>query len=96
LWIDNEGPEYSLLPIMQRGGILDKNGIIICQLNMELHFPLEYYGVDAAKFGKIVLDFAEKSDFVLMNLNAPGGHLRPFFFNAFDPYCIQRYYSDWC
>uniref|UniRef100_A0A914WCE8 Methyltransferase FkbM domain-containing protein n=1 Tax=Plectus sambesii TaxID=2011161 RepID=A0A914WCE8_9BILA len=97
LWIDNEGPEYRMLPLLQRKGDLDRKGITVCQLNVEMHWPFLDYGFDEEQFGRMILDFAEKSDFVLMKLHhgAPS-HYRAFFFNAFDPYCVHRYFGDRC
>ncbi|EPB79564.1 hypothetical protein ANCCEY_01384 [Ancylostoma ceylanicum] len=35
--MDNEGPEYDLLPMMGVGQEFDQNGIVACQINAEIH-----------------------------------------------------------
>lgn len=37
LWIDSEGGEYEMFPMLVKGGDFDQNGITVCQLNMEIH-----------------------------------------------------------
>jgi hypothetical protein len=94
--MDTEGPEYRLLPLLVKGGMLDQGNITLCQMNAELHTPFQKYGTTAEKYGLMILDFEKNSDFLLFNLVIPPMHQRPFFFNAYDSYCIQRYFGDWC
>lgn len=97
LWMDNEGPEYALLPLMVREGILDKNNITVCQLNVELHWPLQTYSkMNERQFGEeIVLKFVRDSKFLPLDSYFIG-HFRAFYINAYDDYCVERYLSDWC
>lgn len=39
LWIDSEGGEYDMLPMLVKGGEFDQNGIVVCQMNIEMHMP---------------------------------------------------------
>ncbi|EPB79566.1 hypothetical protein ANCCEY_01386 [Ancylostoma ceylanicum] len=36
--MDSEGPEYDLLPMMGVGREFDRNGIVACQINAEIHW----------------------------------------------------------
>lgn len=36
LWMDAEFAEYGLFDIFYQDGIFDKNGIVVCQINMEV------------------------------------------------------------
>lgn len=105
LWIDNEGPEYELLKVFTDAKRLIENDIHICQLNIELHAPLENYGITIADFQKTFRDFTYKSPFVLMHVDMPNGgaktylnsHHRVFLVNYLSDFCIKRYFeAGWC
>lgn len=87
LWLDAEGAEYDLFPFFYKGGEFDKNGIVICQLNMEIHSPtLKQQQMTHDFLFKILED--ERYLFVkIYNV----GHLRTVFINFEDPKCAEKY-----
>ncbi|CAO4379161.1 unnamed protein product [Caenorhabditis nigoni] len=40
LWVDTEGNEFPVLDMIHRGGPLDRRGVKICQMNVEIHKDL--------------------------------------------------------
>uniref|UniRef100_A0A1I7TBX2 Methyltransf_21 domain-containing protein n=1 Tax=Caenorhabditis tropicalis TaxID=1561998 RepID=A0A1I7TBX2_9PELO len=40
LWMDTEGNEFPVLDMIHRGGPLDRRGVKICQMNVEIHKDL--------------------------------------------------------
>ena len=96
IWIDIEGAEYEILPIlanmstsevfseqkMQKAGEKQQH-LDICQMNVEMHGATRGNG---AKFGKTVKQFLRDSPLILLNLfpkpvSQRVRHLRLFFFN---------------
>ncbi len=49
LWLDIEGPEYRLLPQFYNSGEMTRS-ITICQMNIELHGPLDKYNMTLDEF----------------------------------------------
>ncbi|CAJ0925279.1 unnamed protein product, partial [Mesorhabditis belari] len=71
LLIDIEGPEYWVLP-----KIFDeemRNEYTICQLNIEIHGPLESYGVTTKQFDALIFSSLDSS-FLPLSLPAGGTH----------------------
>lgn len=96
LWMDNEGPEYSLMNYFHRNGSLAKNGISVCQLNAEFHGPAESYNSSKEEFALLIMDLLTASDFVPIYISRPLLHIRSFFFNVENPYCVSKFISGWC
>jgi hypothetical protein len=96
LWMDNEGPEYSLLNFFLHNGSLTDNGVTVCQLNVEFHGPIENYGSNKEEFAQLIIDLLSASDFIPLYISRPYQHIRSFFFNADSAYCISKFISGWC
>lgn len=68
LWMDIEGAEYDLLPLMKSNGPVAK-ARTICQVNIELHGPLQDYGIkNVTKFRKAIEMVLTESDFIPLHL----------------------------
>lgn len=39
IWVDAEYADYEMFPMFLNGGDFDRNGVTICQFNMEMHSP---------------------------------------------------------
>ncbi|CAJ0588764.1 unnamed protein product [Cylicocyclus nassatus] len=88
LIMDNEGPEFDLLPMIAVDNVLERNGITICQMNVEIHAPgpqerLEY-------FATMMSDVLKAKRFAPI-YNLYWGHQRAFFINFEDPLCVEKY-----
>ncbi|VDN19306.1 unnamed protein product [Cylicostephanus goldi] len=97
LIMDNEGPEFDLLPMVAVDNVLQENGITICQMNVEvtsqilrvrIHAPgpqerLEY-------FASMMSDVLKAKRFAPI-YNLYWGHQRAFFVNFEHPLCVEKY-----
>ena len=95
LWMDIEGPEYSLLAQLSKNGPL-ANARVICQINVELHGPLDDYDVSAAKFYFVMKQLMVETNFVPIYLTRPIHHQRLTLINWFDKECVDRYVYRIC
>ncbi|CAD6189369.1 unnamed protein product [Caenorhabditis auriculariae] len=92
LFLDNEGPEYDLLPMMAKNAEFDAHNIVICHMNVEIHHaPV---GSDKAeKFVRMMKQiFADGRYVPIRAVNAL--HQRTFFINVDHPYCINKYLTQ--
>lgn len=96
LWIDNEGPEYGILPMFLHGKAIAQAGIQVCQMNVEIHWPLENQGRNLSAAGELIRAISTNSDMVPLLIHSPINHQRAFFFNANSNYCINKYVPNWC
>ncbi|VDK82873.1 unnamed protein product [Cylicostephanus goldi] len=86
LFINNEGLEFDLLPVIAVGDLLKESGIVICQMNVEIHVSeqedrLEY-------FASMMSDVLNARRFALLHW---WGHQRAFFINIQHPMCVEKY-----
>ncbi|EFO86802.1 hypothetical protein CRE_04509 [Caenorhabditis remanei] len=87
--MDNEGPEYDILPMMARGAEFDQNGIVVCQVNTEVHQADEER---KTKFLGIMNTIIEDGRYAFMVSYATVHH-RFFFINIEHPICVEKYFA---
>lgn len=95
-FLDNEGPEYDILPMLHRGGAVETNGIILCQISVELHGPLNAYGMNETKYDLVIKNLIAFSPFIPIWQAAPANHVRMFLFNAENEYCVENFLQSFC
>lgn len=91
MFMDNEGAEYSLLWQFMRGGLVEKEGFSICQLSVELHGPWQSYGVDGTFYENLITALINNSAFVPLWSAPPQYHVRSFYLNVEDKYCVEKF-----
>lgn len=68
LWMDIEGAEYELLPLMKSNAPVAK-ARTICQVNVELHGPLQNYSIkNVTTFRRVMEVILTESDFIPLHL----------------------------
>ncbi|KHJ85920.1 hypothetical protein OESDEN_14343, partial [Oesophagostomum dentatum] len=89
--MDNEGPEFDLVPMIAIENALERNGITICQLNVEFHAPgpAQRYQMFERIMSRV---FAAKLFVPLESLY--WGHQRIYFVNLDSPYCMEKYITQ--
>uniref|UniRef100_A0A8R1EX91 Methyltransf_21 domain-containing protein n=1 Tax=Caenorhabditis japonica TaxID=281687 RepID=A0A8R1EX91_CAEJA len=87
--MDNEGPEYDILPMMARGAQFDRAGIVVCQCNTEVHNADE---VRKRRFLEIMNTIIDDGRYAFMVSYATVHH-RFFFINIEHPICVEKYFS---
>lgn len=87
-WVDNEGAEYEMLRKYFIEGHLD---VVACQMPIELHGPLEKYNMNGEKFSQFVIDLIAKSHFLPLWSYLSKGHVRAFYINMVDQYCVDKF-----
>lgn len=87
--MDNEGPEYDILPMMARGAEFDQNGIVVCQMNTEVH---QADDERKAKFLSIMNTIIEDGRYAFMVAYATVHH-RFYVINMEHPFCVDKYFS---
>ncbi len=99
LWIDTEGAEYHILPLLLSAS-LNKINITICQINVEIHRPFDAYNVTSALTDSLILQLLTGSDFVPIRSTLSGyltdqtpPHMRVFFVNK-GSVCSRKYAWD--
>ncbi|KJH47460.1 hypothetical protein DICVIV_06447 [Dictyocaulus viviparus] len=92
LIMDNEGPEYEIVPMIVIDDSFEQNNIIPCQMNVEFHVPPPHdrYG----KFATIMWKMLEVGRYgILHSVNV--GHQRMFIVNFDNPYCLEKYLEQY-
>ncbi|EGT35747.1 hypothetical protein CAEBREN_10017 [Caenorhabditis brenneri] len=87
--MDNEGPEYDILPMMARGAEFDQNGIVVCQMNTEVH---QADDERKKKFLGIMNTIIEDGRYAFMVAYATVHH-RFFIINMEHPICVEKYFA---
>ncbi|KAK6054251.1 hypothetical protein COOONC_08244, partial [Cooperia oncophora] len=87
IWIDAEGAEYDMFPYFYRGGLLDQNGITLCQFNIEVHGPNEE---QKEMFRKFILEMLKDNRYAVFRI-VQGRHMRLYFLNFSDYNCVSKY-----
>ncbi|VDM69211.1 unnamed protein product [Strongylus vulgaris] len=86
--IDNGGAEYQLLPMIAIENVLEDNGIVICQMNVEIYAPGPLDRLE--QFAEIMLAILKAKRFAPIH-SLYWGHLRTFFINIDHPFCVEKY-----
>ncbi|CAL2044648.1 unnamed protein product [Caenorhabditis brenneri] len=96
LWIDIEGNEYSILPQLYKNSQLEKDGIKICQMNIEFHKAISSEpDAELRLFYEFVWKVLEDKKYILMKPvfldYLPFPNIRLFILNVFDKECTDLY-----
>lgn len=84
LIMDAEGAEYGLLPLLEKTKVA--HDLIICQLNLELHMPVEQYNMTNDRLNKIFVDFIFNSRLIPIF-----GRERSVWIDVLSPNCRDKY-----
>ncbi|EFO84853.1 hypothetical protein CRE_03891 [Caenorhabditis remanei] len=87
LWLDAEGAEFVLFDYFYNDGPLERNGIVFCQMNLEVHIGDINRKIEFMKFAKRLT--SEKRFVVLKSVHI--SHIRMFLFNFGNPSCVNKY-----
>ncbi|XGW12563.1 hypothetical protein V3C99_013332 [Haemonchus contortus] len=85
--MDNEGPEYDLLPMMGIGREFDQNGIIVCQINAEIHHGHTDY---QERFATVLRQLLSDRRYAIFKVVTTTHH-RTFLLNFEHQECIEKY-----
>lgn len=96
LFLDAEGAEYQIMPLLSAGGPVDSAGISICQIAAEMHGPVINYGINMSQWDEIIRNFLFKSDFLPLWSDTIMGHYRTYFINYRNPICVRKFFSNLC
>ncbi|KAI6200833.1 hypothetical protein M3Y96_00776400 [Aphelenchoides besseyi] len=87
--IDIESAEYGVLTKL----ITDKSKLpIVCQINVELHWPLEKYGLKTDYAFQSVFNFLSNNTFTILNIDSSRHLLRVFMVNTADEQCLKKFF----
>lgn len=98
-WIDVEGNEFSFLDQVHNGGTIDKEGIKICQMNVEIHNALLETGEkEKEKFHDFIFKVLEDEKYIFMKPNfidvEKYRFIRLFLVNVGDEECVKLYVKE--
>ncbi|KHJ98323.1 hypothetical protein OESDEN_01695 [Oesophagostomum dentatum] len=85
--MDNEGPEYDLLPMMGVGAEFDQNGIVVCQINAEIHHGHTKF---KERFAELMRGLLKDRRYAVLVVVTTGHH-RTFLINVEHKSCIDKY-----
>ncbi|KAK6043968.1 hypothetical protein COOONC_18527 [Cooperia oncophora] len=86
--LDNEGPEYQLIPMIAIDNVFADKNIVICHMNVEFHAPGPKSRYD--EFVRVMEGVLRAGRFAPIH-NQNFGHQRMFLVNYADPYCVHKY-----
>uniref|UniRef100_A0A1I7Z2S2 Methyltransf_21 domain-containing protein n=1 Tax=Steinernema glaseri TaxID=37863 RepID=A0A1I7Z2S2_9BILA len=92
LFLDAEYAEYGLFSYFLKGGNLDTSGIVICQVNIEIHKPNAQQTEEFASFLKKLLEEKRYSVFKVFKVDI-WDHHRVILINYDQDQCVERYFS---
>ncbi|EFO92201.1 hypothetical protein CRE_10888 [Caenorhabditis remanei] len=90
IWVDGEYAEYELFEYFYNGGQLDREGITVCQFNMEMHLP---DAIRKKQFKNFITRIYEDQRYAFFR-PIRGNHIRLFFVNFRDPICAKKFISE--
>ncbi|KAJ1358297.1 hypothetical protein KIN20_016699 [Parelaphostrongylus tenuis] len=86
--LDNEGPEYDIIPMMAVDNLFADSNVVVCHLNVEFHQPGPKERLP--RFLKIMFDMLRVGRYgIVRNINI--GHQKMFLVNYEDPRCVEKY-----
>ncbi|KAK6744179.1 hypothetical protein RB195_011093 [Necator americanus] len=91
LIMDNEGPEYDLVPMIAIDRVIEDNGIVICHMNVEFHEPGPIERLQL--FDNVISGILKARRFAPI-YNFHWGHQRCFLINYEHPYCVEKYLAQ--
>ncbi|KAI6187564.1 Methyltransf-21 domain-containing protein [Aphelenchoides besseyi] len=87
--IDVEGAEFGIM----RRLIKDKDKLpIICQANMEIHYPPEDYGVTNSEAFQVIHDFLADGTYSIYTIEANRRLMRVFLVNTKEEECVRKFF----
>ncbi|KAL6736499.1 hypothetical protein Aduo_006845 [Ancylostoma duodenale] len=91
LLMDNEGPEYEILPMMSAGREFDRSGIVVCQISTEIHGERRQRPLGRTKlFASVITEILRDRRFVIMK-DFWAYHHRTFLLNLENKICVEKY-----
>ncbi|EYC42333.1 hypothetical protein Y032_0535g3092 [Ancylostoma ceylanicum] len=91
IMIDIEHAEYPMLPFLLQTGQLARDGVVICQMNIEVHRPNPE---QLQQFFTFYKQLMQEQQWTLMSASSIIGHLRLFMINHGSQECHDRYIGD--
>ncbi|PIC25304.1 hypothetical protein B9Z55_018284 [Caenorhabditis nigoni] len=95
LWIDIEQNEYPILEQLHSDGIIDRKGVKICQINVELHKDLfePKSEIEMLKFHDFVWKLLEDKKYIMMKTHyvKASSFIRTFIVNVSDKECANLF-----
>ncbi len=86
-FVDAEGSEYKLLPIISSPTYPKQ----FCQVSLELHGRFERYGLNEIRYSNLLREFFLKSPYLPVWFYG-GGNTRAFFINGFNSDCAEKFF----
>ncbi|CAJ0944491.1 unnamed protein product, partial [Mesorhabditis belari] len=91
IMIDIEHAEYPMLPFLLKTGQMYKEGVTICQINIEVHNPSPEQKQEFYKYYHLMM---AENQYTMLTASTIIGHIRLFMINHADEECHQRYIGD--
>ncbi|CAI5438185.1 unnamed protein product [Caenorhabditis angaria] len=90
LFVDIEGAEQTFLDYFHVGGEFDKNGITICQFNMEIHSIVWPHGYQTTS--KFLEQLLKDNRYIFVKPTPQRrGVFKQYFINVKDPECVRKF-----
>ncbi|KAF1751735.1 hypothetical protein GCK72_018289 [Caenorhabditis remanei] len=98
LWMDIEGNEYPIMDQLHQNGVLDNEGVKICQMNVEMHKDTFKQSVgETRKFHDFVWKILDDKKYIMMKpfyvIYRSRRFIRTFIVNVADKECTDLYLS---
>ncbi|CAJ0607185.1 unnamed protein product [Cylicocyclus nassatus] len=84
--IDNEGPEYDIIPMMGVNDEFDKNGLVACQINVEFHAYNNFH----ERFVFVLKKLLDDRRYAILKASRET-HYRVFMLNFEHAKCVEKY-----
>uniref|UniRef100_F1LBN7 Methyltransferase FkbM domain-containing protein n=1 Tax=Ascaris suum TaxID=6253 RepID=F1LBN7_ASCSU len=95
LFLDIEGAEYSVLPVLSTQ--TSELNETFCQINVEIHGPLVDYGMTSGAFARLLNSvMSRESPYVPLWIPQPTMHHRLFLVNWKNLRCVKNFFAHWC
>ncbi|CAJ0575267.1 unnamed protein product, partial [Mesorhabditis spiculigera] len=91
MMIDIEHAEYPMLDYLLKDGQLARDGVVVCQINIEIHNPSTE---EKEIFHRFYTKMMAERQYTMLTASTVIGHIRMFMINDQDEECHQRYVGD--